>query len=407
MLLGATSLVPSFVRNLLMDTVYNYFSGHHPAQPTFCESDIWMLGKCYHRDSSPSSESSNPTTSSPAFPEFIEDFREKLWFSYRRDFPPISPTTYDSDVGWGCTLRSGQMLLAQALVTQYLGRDWKQDPSQPPPSVLYQIVKWFGDQPSRDFPYSIHNIAKAGQRLGKNIGEWFGPSTIAHALGELVISHSPDRMTVYVSEDSSIYLDQIHHLCTATSHVSKAPASSSSSPSPVYDLWRPLLILIPLRLGLENINEVYIPSLLATFQFPQSLGIVGGRPRSSLYFVACQDSGLFYLDPHFPQPTTHHSPDALSFDLSSYHHQSPRKIPATDIDPSLALAFYCRDRAELDDFVTRATKLTHDNETPLFTIASKVPDYLKEVGEGKGVGGDEFSLDEEENEIPMDDLIVL
>jgi cysteine protease ATG4 len=36
----------------------------------------------------------------------------------------------------------------------------------------------------------------------------------------------------------------------------------------------------------------------ALFTFPQSVGIAGGRPSSSYYFVASQAGSLFYLDPH-------------------------------------------------------------------------------------------------------------
>jgi len=38
------------------------------------------------------------------------------------------------------------------------------------------------------------------------------------------------------------------------------------------------------------------------FTFPQSVGIAGGRPSSSYYFVASQANSLFYLDPHFTRP---------------------------------------------------------------------------------------------------------
>ena len=39
------------------------------------------------------------------------------------------------------------------------------------------------------------------------------------------------------------------------------------------------------------------------FTFPQSVGIAGGRPSSSYYFVASQGASLFYLDPHLTRPS--------------------------------------------------------------------------------------------------------
>ena len=40
--------------------------------------------------------------------------------------------------------------------------------------------------------------------------------------------------------------------------------------------WRPVILLIPARLGLE-LNPAYLPALHALFQFPQSIGVAGGR----------------------------------------------------------------------------------------------------------------------------------
>jgi len=66
--------------------------------------------------------------------------------------------------------------------------------------------------------------------------------------------------------------------------------------------WKPLLILIPLRLGLDTLNPDYIPAVKEVFQYPQSLGIIGGRPRSSLYFVGYQG-----ITPSGPPPPTNNS----------------------------------------------------------------------------------------------------
>lgn len=38
------------------------------------------------------------------------------------------------------------------------------------------------------------------------------------------------------------------------------------------------------------------------YTFPQSVGIAGGRPSSSYYFVGSQTDNLFYLDPHHARP---------------------------------------------------------------------------------------------------------
>jgi cysteine protease ATG4 len=45
-----------------------------------------------------------------------------MWLTYRSNFPAIGETNLVTDMGWGCMLRTGQMLLAQALITHYLGR---------------------------------------------------------------------------------------------------------------------------------------------------------------------------------------------------------------------------------------------------------------------------------------------
>jgi len=105
----------------------------------------------------------------------------------------------------------------------------------------------------------------------------FGPNTISHVLKELVKENSSfGSLDIYVSTDGTMY----------KSHVNMAENRS-------------LLILIPLLLGLgKTINSIYVPKLKKLFSFAECVGIAGGEPKSSFYFIGCHEENFIYLDPH-------------------------------------------------------------------------------------------------------------
>lgn len=47
--------------------------------------------------------------------EFMQAVRSLGWYTYRSGFEAIEGTTYTSDAGWGCMIRTGQMMAAEAL----------------------------------------------------------------------------------------------------------------------------------------------------------------------------------------------------------------------------------------------------------------------------------------------------
>ncbi|KAJ4460921.1 Cysteine protease ATG4C [Paratrimastix pyriformis] len=84
------------------------------------------------------------------------------------------------------------------------------------------------------------------------------------------------------------------------------PSTSPSAATPPAPCargpWRPLVLLFPVRLGLEQLQPTYFEALRRVLSWPQSVGISGGHPCSSHYFFATQEDRIFYLDPHFVQP---------------------------------------------------------------------------------------------------------
>lgn len=86
-------------------------------------------------------------------------------------------------------LRSGQMLLAQALVCHFLGRDWRwRDENychgeQSLQETLHRmILQWFGDKPSPACPLSIHQMVSQGHISGKKPGDWYGPQSVSYII---------------------------------------------------------------------------------------------------------------------------------------------------------------------------------------------------------------------------------
>ena len=112
---------------------------------------------------------------------------------------------------------------------------------------------------------------------------------------------------------------------------------------------RTLLLLLPLRLGLQEVNSLYADFIAGCLQLPSSVGIVGGTPGRSLYFVGCQESELLFLDPHILRPTPF-SPDASTVPdlVNEFHTDMVRSIPIKEMDPSMMFGFVCASKEEVE-----------------------------------------------------------
>ncbi|GAA5857896.1 hypothetical protein JCM8547_006020 [Rhodosporidiobolus lusitaniae] len=224
------------------------------------------------------------------------------------DVRQVGEEGLSSDTGWGCMLRTGQSLLANALTTVHLGRDWRRPlpptsstsnasssstnllipsssaPPVPSVAVYARLLALFLDTPASPSisPFSVHAFAAAGKTLGKNPGEWFGPSTAAGAIKALVNAYEPAGFRVVSCVDGAVYESEV--------------AKESGG-------WeKPVLVLVNVRLGIDGVNPIYYEAIKGIFRLPQTVGIAGGRPSSSYYFVAAQGNSLFYIDPHHPRP---------------------------------------------------------------------------------------------------------
>lgn len=170
-----------------------------------------------------------------------------------------------------------------------------------------------------------------GDSEGKTVGQWFGPNTIAQVLrlasrqshkinsdclhSRRIASNEFDKQVfVHVAMDNTLILEEIRSFSLMNFFVSiedllgKACQINSMIPNLIkkshdtQNSWKPVVIIIPLRLGLNDVNSEYIEQLkvnqiLSLQTFPSLfflLVMFSFTSNSWIYWRKAQSSALFY-----------------------------------------------------------------------------------------------------------------
>ena len=88
----------------------------------------------------------------------------------------------------------------------------------------------------------------------------------------------------------TVYIDDVRQCCSK---------NRGSCHEPDYEVvdsqWKSLVLLIPLRLGSEHLNPSYESCLKGLLSLEQCIGIIGGKPKHSLYFIGWHGLYLMFL----------------------------------------------------------------------------------------------------------------
>ncbi|KAJ7023797.1 hypothetical protein C8F04DRAFT_1304370 [Mycena alexandri] len=166
----------------------------------------------------------------------------------------------------------------------------------------------------------VHGMALAGKAAGKDVGMWSGPSAAAGTLRWNPRRRLPRLRPRSLATDGTFYQTDVfaasHSPACPVFSSSSNPSSShghgsvSSSSSHGHGRGPTSSSACSHGSGARGKEETkrwgssagfFTIKLLYTF--PQSVGIEGGPPSPSYYFIGAQGDGLSSLDPHHSHPS--------------------------------------------------------------------------------------------------------
>mmetsp|Transcript_39974 Transcript_39974/g.103180 ORF Transcript_39974/g.103180 Transcript_39974/m.103180 type:complete len:468 (-) Transcript_39974:345-1748(-) len=252
-------------------------------------------------------------------------------------------------------------------------------------------------------PFSLQRMARLGQvEMGIPAGEWYGPAKASHLLKKLNgMFQTGVEQKLYTSKLLNlerrgrlhflVYMDGVIHEQRVNAIFEQDKRAS-------------IAIFIPLRLGLDCVNEVYLKDLISIFSWKQFAGILGGRPKSSYFIIGAKvqadgnpsTASALYLDPHVPQPAcvgpfAQRGQGKKGIDVSSYHCDYIQDMPISAIDPSMSLCFFVRNEEEASDLFSKLKEISADDREEV------CDDVEKEGVESLGMEEKEEAKKEKEN----------
>ncbi|KAL9594325.1 MAG: hypothetical protein Q9219_007098 [cf. Caloplaca sp. 3 TL-2023] len=392
--------------------IVQYFWDPEPKNDDPARPPIWCL---VNGNSDPPTELHRGLEEDGGWPSlFMDDFESRIWFTYRFGFPvirrPDGPNAassinfavrlrsqlvdqggLSSDTGWGCMIRSGQSLLANTLVNLRLGRGAIR-PFSLKNQVLTtpQVGEGVHNSRKKDdysaFSLMIRMLRSPFTDLSSMV-LWHVASTLVSGLG-----HPPQQgaftqdsltveLKVYMNGDGAdVYEDRFFSLAIAED-----------------GQFTPTLILVGIRLGIDRITSAYWQALRASLQLPQSVGIAGGRPSSSHYFVGVQGDQFFFLDPHQSRAALPRRGDIMEYrqeEIDSCHTRRLRRLPIQDMDPSMLIGFLIRNKSDWYEWRRRMTEV---HGKPVVHVADKEPSLESGIALGQNAMFDITTLDDDED----------
>ena len=326
-----------------------------------------------------------------------------IYVSYRSKYKPQTNIKnnkiFTSDCGWGCMIRSSQMILCRALY-KIFKYDYKLEGD-----IVKHIIPFIMDKNLNivnnnylgmdsyitklkelskkdiveiDPPFSIHKIVILGEKFGRTSGEWFSDFELPKIYDMINTTFDIVPNLSIIHFNSFIEVKTILERCfkeidsNKESNILKDDNKNKifEIEGKKYLMEKMGLLFVSVRLGLDNVAPDYFPSIKNLFTCKECLGFIGGKKwtNSASYFFGYYENNLLFLDPHF----NHQSIDNLdNNNISTYINKVIYKLDIKTLKAGFTIGFLFRNMKEFNELI-EFLRVYKEEENPCFSFSDKL-----------------------------------
>ena len=349
---------------------------------------------------------------SPINADFMNQKIEQLiYISYRNNYKPQvnskNKSIYNSDCGWGCMIRSSQMILARAIYKIFKYEEGLKQKKIDKKNLIKKVIYFFldnnlklsendkenshkyfgmhnyisklkdhnkkskrkkGEIYSFEPPFSIQKICILGELFGRTCGEWFSDFDLPKIFNLINDYFNVFPRVIIHHYNSNLALNDFMVNCAKEITKEKENEKYVIYDNKKYTFDKICILFISIRLGLQSISEEYFPSIKKLFNCKEFLGFVGGRVQSASYFFGYINNDLLFMDPHYNQTSIK---DLENEGISTYMNKTVYTLPLTNLQTALTLGFLLRNNEEFIDFLKFCNIISKDENSAFYISGIK------------------------------------
>ena len=335
--------------------------------------------------------------------EFELYFRNIIYCSYRNNYPSQknykNNIEYNSDCGWGCMIRSSQMVLAKAIYEILIYEKNNNESSilntislfieypfnyNETPNIfskyklkIEEIFKKNNDNNNNIItnnqlynninnnetnnkiiinneiiklypPFSIKTICSIGQILNKTCGEWFSDVNMPHIFKIINKNYNIINNLKIIPFLTNVVISKIIKKCfeeIKDDNLIEDDYLLFNDKKYIFKNYG--LIFISVRIGLNSIENEYYNSIKYLFNCKECFGFTGGKNFSASYFIGYDDKNFLFLDPHFSKNSI--IPPLNNENIESYLNKTLFQLPLEKLQPAFTICFLFKNLNEFKD----------------------------------------------------------